>query len=142
MFDTSRFADLNEYSQYLDRKLKHYNEWLMNPKRSIISGPYPGFPEDLEREAALNNLRADFAQRIAKKQQQEEKPVEVVDKPKKTRNRVKKIAGPSRQVQAQEIYKRLNGDRAAVVRAIQDELGMPAGSAMTYFYNSKKALGI
>lgn len=141
MFDQSRFADLNEYSNYLDRKLKHYNQWLCDPKRPIISGPYPGFPEDLERNRAVENLRAEFAQRFEVKKQQEEEVV--VDKEKKPRKpRAKKIGGgPSRQVQAQEIYKRLNGDRTAVVQAIQDELGMPPGSAMTYFYNAKKAVG-
>jgi len=138
MFDQSRFRDLNEYNEYLTRKLKHYNEWLMNPKRSLLAGPYPGFPEDISYRETIQAMREDFQERrVVEEKQQEEKKLDKVKKP-----RAKKIAGPSRLVQAQEIYKRLNGDRASVVQAIQDELGMPAGSAMTYFYNSKKALGI
>jgi hypothetical protein len=138
MFDQSRFRDLNEYNEYLTRKLKHYNEWLMNPKRSLIAGAYPGFPEDVSYREIIQGMREDFQERrvVAEKQHEEKK----LDKQKKPR--AKKIEGPSRLVQAQEIYKRLNGDRAAVVQAIQDELEMPASSAMTYFYNSKKALGI
>lgn len=135
MFDRSRFSDLNDYSQYLERKLKHYNEWLMNPKRPVYAGPYPGFPEDLEYKKSIEALREDFQQR------HEEKEKPKPEKEKKTRaKRAKKSEGPNRQTLAQEIFKRFDGDRAKVVQAIQDELGMPSGSAMTYFYNAKKAL--
>ena len=138
MYDQSRFNDYNEYNDYLTRKLKHYNEWLMDPKRDLkIPKPYPGFPEDLIYKQAIESLREDYTQR-----QEAKKPeTPTVVKEKKTRaKRAKKAEGPSRQILAQEIYKRLNGDRAAVVQAIQDELGMPPGSAMTYFYNAKKSM--
>lgn len=139
MFDQSRFADMNEYNDYLVRKLKHYNQWLCDPKRPIISGPYPGFPEDLDRDRAVESLKAEYRQRAEVKKQQEEIVVDTEKKPRKPR--AKKMGdGVSRQDQALEIYKRLNGDRTAVVQAIQDELGMPPGSAMTYFYNAKKAV--
>lgn len=138
MFDQFRFATMNDYNEYLDRKLKHYNQWLMDPKRDLkIPKPYPGFPEDLEHQRGIESLRNDFSKRQEVKEKQQNEIS--VDKPKKVR--VKKVEGPSRQVQAQEIYKRLNGDRTTVVQAIQDELGMPPGSAMTYFYNAKKAVG-
>ena len=35
----------NEQNEYYQRKLDHYNKWLMNDKRDF-GEPYPGFPED------------------------------------------------------------------------------------------------
>ena len=35
----------DQYQAYLTRKLKHYNEWLMDNDRDFTK-PYPGFPED------------------------------------------------------------------------------------------------
>ena len=34
-----------EQIDYIDRKLKHYNEWLLDNKR-LFTEVYPGFPED------------------------------------------------------------------------------------------------
>ena len=34
-----------EQNEYYERKLKHYNKWLMDNKRPFGS-VYPGFPED------------------------------------------------------------------------------------------------
>ena len=42
-----------EQIDYIDRKLKHYNEWLIDNKRSFTE-VYPGFPED---EALLDQIR-------------------------------------------------------------------------------------
>ena len=39
---------------------------------------------------------------------------------------------------ALEIFKRLAGDKAAVIAAIKDELSMSDAGATTYFYNAKR----
>lgn len=44
----------------------------------------------------------------------------------------------TKQEAAVEIYKRLSGDKAAVIAAIMSELGMSTAGATTYFYNAKK----
>ena len=39
--------DHNEYNAYMDRKLAHYNVWLVDNSREA-GKPYPGFPEDMQ----------------------------------------------------------------------------------------------
>lgn len=115
--------------EYMTRKLAHYNEWLLDPKRP--SGTtYPGFPEEVK----LVKARAKLAEEvIAKAKTKAAKPV------KAKAVKAKKVAGaPTKQDQAVAIYTRLGGDKAAVISAIQAELGMSAAGATTYFYNSKK----
>ena len=43
-----------EQIDYIDRKLKHYNEWLIDNKRPFTD-KYPGFPEDVELLKGLND---------------------------------------------------------------------------------------
>ena len=132
MFDSTRFATYNEYNDYLTRKLAHYNQWLGDPKRSYKDGPYKGFPEDLEYAARAHENRI----RALAPEQAPKAPIER----KKKSKRVKKTpdGGPTKQTRAVDIYKRLGGDKAAVIQAIQDELGMSTAGATTYFYNAKK----
>lgn len=114
---------------FMTRKLEHYNKWLLDPKRA--SGTvYPGFPE----EAKLIKARAKLAEDVqAKAKAKVEKAVAVKAK------KAKKVAGaPTKQDLAVGIFNRLNGDKAAVVSAIQAELGMSLAGATTYFYNAKK----
>lgn len=134
MFDQSRFQSYNDYNDYLTRKLAHYNKWLGDPKRSYKDGPYPGFPEDLEHKAAVTRLREEFAERAVAKEEKAKQPRE------KKAKRAKKTAdgGPTKQTRAVDIYKRLGGDKAAVIQAIQDELGMSVAGATTYYYNARK----
>jgi hypothetical protein len=115
--------------EYMTRKLAHYNEWLLNPKRA--SGTvYPGFPEEVKMAKAAAAYKEEF---IAKREAKAK--VKAAPKAKKA----KKVAGaPTKQEQAVAIYTRLGGDKAAVVSAIQAELGMSLAGATTYFYNSKK----
>ncbi len=42
-------------------------------------------------------------------------------------------------VRAAEIYKQFSGDKALVIAAYMDQLGMSKAGATTYFYNAKKA---
>jgi hypothetical protein len=126
--------DLNEYNQYLTRKLAHYNKWLLDDTREFTE-PYPGFPEDVK---------------LAKKGKKVESPVignmaQVLSgtakaAPKRAARQAPQ--GPKAGTKSQlavDIYKRFSGDKAQTIAAIQDELQMSLAGATTYFYNAKKA---
>ncbi|NBR26667.1 MAG: hypothetical protein EBU08_23405 [Micrococcales bacterium] len=134
--------DHNEYNKYLDRKLAHYNVWLVDNSREI-GKPYPGFPEDMQARPvkyrmknmqtmnAFEQLDHDLAQRKAKP-----KAAKVAKEPKAPK--APRASGPTKADRALEIFKRLGGDKAAVIAAIKDELSMSDAGATTYFYNAKK----
>ena len=134
--------DHNEYNAYLDRKLAHYNVWLVDNSREI-GKPYPGFPEDMQARPvkyrmknmqtmnAFEQLDHDLAQRKAKP-----KAAKVAKEPKAPK--APRASGPTKADRALEIFKRLGGDKAAVIAAIKDELSMSDAGATTYFYNAKK----
>ena len=124
--------NLNAHNDYLQRKLDHYNAWLMDPKRELGSGPYPGFPEDVKVKAGRAVLQAEAKAKVEAKAAKAAKPKAVKAK------RAPKASGPTKQDRAVEIYKRLSGDKAQVISAIQTELGMSVAGATTYFYNAKK----
>jgi hypothetical protein len=123
----------NEHNDYLTRKLAHYNQWLLDPKRTA-GKPYPGFPDDVAQEKAVEAYKADFVERKAKVAEPKAKVVRIA-KAKKTR---KEGSGPTKQDRAVEIFQRLFGDKAAVISTIQDELAMSLAGATTYYYNAKK----
>jgi hypothetical protein len=134
--------DHNEYNAYLDRKLAHYNVWLVDNSREI-GKPYPGFPEDkqarpvkfrmknMQTMNAFEQFDSDMKARSAKPKA--EKAPKVAKEPRAPRS-----SGPTKADRALEIYKRLSGDKAAVIAAIKDELSMSDAGATTYFYNAKK----
>lgn len=134
--------DHNEYNKYLDRKLAHYNVWLVDNSREA-GKPYPGFPEDkqarpvkfrmknMQTMNAFEQFDHDMAQRSAKPKA--EKAPKVAKEP-----RAPRASGPTKADRALEIFKRLSGDKAAVIAAIKDELSMSDAGATTYFYNAKK----
>jgi hypothetical protein len=134
--------DHNTYNAYLDRKLAHYNVWLVDNSREA-GKPYPGFPEDKQARPVkfrMKNMQTmnafeqydhDMAQRSAKPKA--EKAPKVAKEPKAPR-----ASGPTKADRALEIFKRLSGDKAAVIAAIKDELSMSDAGATTYFYNAKK----
>ena len=127
----------NEHNDYLQRKLAHYNAWLLDPKREVGSGPYPGFPEDIARTKGVAKLKADIAAKAETKAKF--KTMWTPTAPKKERaKRAKRTDGPTKQDRAVEIYRELNGDKATVISAIQERLGMSVAGATTYFYNAKK----
>lgn len=134
--------DHNEYNAYMDRKLAHYNVWLVDNSREA-GKPYPGFPEDKQARPvkfrmknmqvmnAFEQLASDQAQRTAKPK--------AVKEPKVAKEpRAPRASGPTKADRALEIFKRLSGDKAAVIAAIKDELSMSDAGATTYFYNAKK----
>lgn len=134
--------DHNEYNAYLDRKLAHYNVWLVDNSREA-GKPYPGFPEDMQARPvkfrmknmqtmnAFEQFDSDMKARSAKPKA--EKAPKVAKEPKAPR-----ASGPTKADRALEIFKRLGGDKAAVIAAIKDELSMSDAGATTYFYNAKK----
>jgi len=134
--------DHNEYNAYLDRKLAHYNVWLVDNSREI-GKPYPGFPEDkqarpvkfrmknMQTMNAFEQFDSDMKARSAKPKA--EKAPKAAKEP-----RAPRATGPTKADRALEIFKRLSGDKAAVIAAIKDELSMSDAGATTYFYNAKK----
>jgi hypothetical protein len=138
--------DHNEYNAYMDRKLAHYNVWLVDNSREA-GKPYPGFPEDKQASPVkfrMKNMQTmnafqqydhDVAERRAASSlvAKAEKAPKVAKKPKAPR-----ASGPTKADRALEIFKRLGGDKAAVIAAIKDELSMSDAGATTYFYNAKK----
>lgn len=126
----------HEHNDYLNRKLAHYNEWLLNPNRKSIDGPYPGFPDDLERVRAVSMLQKEHVEKVEKKA-----ATKAAKKPATKSKRAKRENGqPTKQDRAIEIFKRLSGAKLDVIAAIQGELGMTPAGATTYYYNAKKAV--
>ena len=129
--------DHNTYNAYLDRKLAHYNVWLVDNSREA-GKPYPGFPED--KQARPVKFRMKNMQTMNAFQQHDHDMAErraasslVAKEP-----RAPRASGPTKADRALEIFKRLSGDKAAVIAAIKDELSMSDAGATTYFYNAKK----
>ena len=125
--------DFNERVAFNERKLAHYNAWLLDPKREF-GVPYTGFPEEL----ALRKAAAKRGRKIAADVIVEAKAKAKAAAPKVKRVRAKRGEGPTKQELACKIYDRLAGDKALVIEAIQAELGMSLAGATTYFYNAKK----
>ncbi len=122
-------SNLNAHNDYLQRKLDHYNTWLLDPKRPVDGKPYPGFPEDVKLKAGVAKLQAEAKAKVEAK----------AAKPKAVKaKRAPKASGPTKQDRAVEIFRELNGDKAAVISAIQERLEMSVAGATTYFYNAKK----
>ena len=134
--------DHNEYNAYLDRKLAHYNVWLVDNSREI-GKPYPGFPEDKQPSAVkfrMKNMQVmnAFEQHASDTVARSAEPV-AVKAPKVAKEpRAPRASGPTKADRALEIFKRLGGDKGAVIAAIKDELSMSDAGATTYFYNAKK----
>jgi len=134
--------DHNEYNAYLDRKLAHYNVWLVDNSREI-GKPYPGFPEDKQARPVkyrMKNMQVmnAFEQFDSDMKARSAKP-KAVKEPKVAKEpRAPRASGPTKADRALEIFKRLGGDKAAVIAAIKDELSMSDAGATTYFYNAKK----
>ena len=123
--------NVNAHNEYLDRKLAHYNKWLLDPKREF-GVPYPGFPEDKVKGKKVNSPVVDSMVKTLSKA-----PAKAAKPAAKKAKRVG--ASPTKGDLALAIYKRLNGDKLSVISELQTGLGMSAAGATTYFYNAKKA---
>ena len=112
--------DHNEYNLYLDRKLAHYNVWLVDNSRAA-GKPYPGFPEDKQVrpvKVRMKNMQVmnafeqhdhDMAQRKVATPKAERAPA-VAKEP-----RAPRATGPTKSDRALEIFKRLSGDKACLL---------------------------
>lgn len=125
----------NEQVEYNARKLAHYNQWLLDPKREAGT-IYPGFPEDLAAGKRVKTSAEFAAAAAAKDKPAKAKPAAKAKRPARTRG-----DGPTKQELATKIYNRFAGDKHATIEAIQMELGMTPAGATTYFYNAKKLSG-
>lgn len=122
---------------YGDRKLAHYNKWLLDPKREF-GVPYPGFPEDLKATKG-KKMESNVIANVATVLTKEAKPATAA--PKRVK-RVSRTGTPTKGDLALQIYQRLGGDKAAVIGELQTGLGMSQAGATTYFYNAKKAASV
>ena len=134
-----RYLAFNEYQQYLDRKLAHYNEWLGDKARKLGTA-YEGFNEDMEFNTmmtAMQNMAATLVNEQVipqgAKPRGKTKPAKAVKAP-----AARKAKTGTKQEAAVAIFKRMSGDKASTITAIMDELGMSTAGATTYFYNAKK----
>jgi hypothetical protein len=110
-----------EYLDYCDRKLKHYNFWLMDVGRELGT-PYPGFPEDLAKTSKAA---------VVKK---------IVNSTTRTvRVSTKGATKADRAVEIISSNKKLA--RVNLITLLQEELGMSKAGATTYYYNAMKKLG-
>lgn len=122
--------------EYGKRKLDHYNAWLLDPKRDP-SSRYGGFPEDIERERVIADMRRDMTERGLLKPKTERKP-----KAPKVKAARKPRSGPSKIDRATELYL-ANNNRSKInmIALFQSELEMSLAGATTYYYNVMKKLG-
>lgn len=123
--------NFNERVDYNQRKLDHYNKWLLDPKREFGT-VYPGFPGEEKTPYRAKAAAATVVQAAQKTAR--------AAKPKVTR--APRGEGPTKQERALEIYKanmKLSKDN--LIELIRTELQMSLAGATTYYYNSKRAAG-
>jgi hypothetical protein len=125
--------NFNERNEYMSRKLAHYNEWLLDPKREF-GKPYPGFPEDQPKVKQAQKNAADVVVAAKAEAKAKTPPAKKAVKKRPARS----DDGPTKQDLACKIYQRFAGDKASTIEAIQNELGMTQAGATTYFYNARK----
>ena len=138
--------DHNTYNAYMDRKLAHYNVWLLDNSREA-GKPYPGFPEDKQARPVkfrMKNMQTmnafqQYDHDVAERRAASSLVAKAAKAPKEPKApKAPRASGPTKADRALEIFKRLGGDKAAVIAAIKDELSMSDAGATTYFYNAKK----
>lgn len=110
--------DVKEQIAYNERKLAHYNQWLLDTKREF-GKPYPGFPED--NQPAKKAKKTAAAKPAAKK---------VVKRAAKT--------GTKLELARQLYAANWKQGRERVIALFMSELNMSKAGATTYFYNAKK----
>ena len=132
-----QYYTVSHSNDFLQRKLDHYNAWLLNPKRKLEDGPYKGFPEEIELAAKMAKGRAIMD---AEREVKVAKPAKVA----KTKVVAKRSRsdGPTKQERALEIYRdniKLSKDN--MIAIIRERLDMSLAGATTYYYNAKKLAG-
>lgn len=108
---------------YKERKLAHYNVWLMDMKREF-GKPYAGFPEDKEAPKAV------VVPVVTAKVSKKGKPAV-----KATRAR----SGVTKLDQARDLFKaNVKLSRVNMISLFMEQLQMTKSGATTYFYNAQK----
>jgi hypothetical protein len=109
-----------EQVEYGNRKLAHYNAWLMDTKRPF-GVAYPGFPEDMEAPKAAKRMTK-VTDKVAKK-----------GSVKTPAMRVTKLDQAKALFKANDKLARVN-----MIALFQEKLGMSLAGATTYYYNAQK----
>ena len=113
-----------EQISYGDRKLAHYNAWLLDTKREF-GKPYPGFPEDVAAPAAKKTV-AKVTDKVTKKG----KPSVIT---------ARKRSGVTKLDQARELFKsNAKLSRENMIGLFMEQLQMSRAGATTYYYNAQK----
>lgn len=113
-----------EQAEYGDRKLAHWNAWLLDPNREFGS-IYPGFPEDAV---------APKAKRVAKVTDK------VAKKGKVPAAKTKRAAkGGTKLEKAKALFKaNMKLSRENMIGLFMEQLQMSKAGATTYYYNAQK----
>jgi hypothetical protein len=116
---------------YMQRKLDHYNEWLLNPKRDVGTGPYPGFPEDLALEKGRKLTLQAHEEKIAKKKVAASKPKAL---------RARSAPGQPTKLDRAKALRASNpgASKDTLIGLFMSELSMSKAGATTYYYSSGK----
>ena len=139
-----KVKDMQKHQEYLTRKLKHYNEWLLDEDRE--SGTvYPGFPEDevKVKTTPVKSLKGKFVMMI--ETPKIEKIAKAVKAPKV--QAIKVARGPKEGTKQSKAVELLRGmafvtkaEKAECIEKIVSELGMSKAGATTYAYNAQRIL--
>lgn len=125
--------NFNDRVAFNQRKLDHYNKWLLDPAREMGT-VYPGFPEELE----LIQSAQKRAKRIAKDVIVEAKATAKAKAAPKAK-RARRGDGPTKQERAVELYKANIGlSKDNMIEVLRTELQMSLAGATTYYYNAKR----
>lgn len=116
---------------YMQRKLNHYNAWLLDPKRDVGAGPYPGFPEDLALERGRKLTVQAHQEKLAKKKAAASKPKAL---------RVRSAPGQPTKLDRAKGLRASNpgASKDTLIGLFMSELGMTKAGATTYYYSSAK----
>lgn len=116
---------------YMQRKLNHYNEWLLDPGRAVGAGPYPGFPEDLALERGRKLTLQAHEAKLAKKKAAASQPRAL---------RARSAPGQPTKLDRAKSLRTSNpgASKDTLIGLFMSELSMSKAGATTYYYSSGK----
>lgn len=117
------------------RRLDHYNKWLMDPKRPIDS-VYPGYPGDTNKNDSYLDTQAE-RKVVTKVVALSDKVSHNENTEKLKGNMMSKVTNLSRAID----IVRANPDKQVALAAIVETLGVKRPNAFVYFTKAVKALG-
>lgn len=120
-------ASIAEQIAYNDRKLAHYNAWLLDTKREA-GKPYPGFPEDMERKATKKAAKT--VTKVTDK---------VTKKGKVAAKAPRAAKGETKLDKAKALFKaNVKLSRENMIGLFMEQLQMTKAGATTYYYSAQK----